>query len=370
MENNENIKTLPLAFAAIDQYVTTNIVEAVETEVKGKDMVECGKGNMYPQYVHGLFEDAPTLRSVILGTVDFIGGDNIICNIPDFSMAMNDRGDTIEDIIRQFAQDYLVEGYAALNIIRDLAGNISQIYNIDAKRIRSNKTNSLFYYSEDYDKKSSGRVRALTYPAFNSKENQPSSILFIKNEKYRTYGLPIWAGAVKYAEIEKMIGEYHLNNLQNGFASPYIINLNNGQPTDEVREEIEDGFSEKFCGYQNAGRPVISFNVDKEHAAEIVSIPGDNFADKYNALDKAAKQAIFTSFRSHPSLFGIPTEGSALNKEDYDQVFKLFNKTMVLPVQKVIKRAFEKIFGVKEVITIEPFSVEWSKDNNEEENVA
>lgn len=363
-------KNIQLSFAALNPEVVSNIVKPVESDSRGtRNMIRWGENNKYPTYISGLFETAPTLRSIITGIADYVGGNNITCNVPAFSVTVNDDNETIEDIIRQLSIDYVLYGCAALNIIRNLRGEISQLYNINMKWLRSDKKNRTFYYSEQYDNKSLGRINTLVYPAYDPNQNDPSSIYFIKNDRYRTYGLPLWAASVESAEVEKRIQDFHLNEICNGFVGSYIVNLCNGVPSDTQKEEIEDNFNDKFGGSENAGRLIIAYSQDKDHSATIEAVPQTDFQDKYNALELSIKQNLFTAFRCHPLLFGIPTNGSALNKEDYAQTYALFAKTMISPLQKTFKRMFEKIFGMPDAITIEPFTINFEEDqttNNQE----
>ena len=82
----------------------------------------------------------------------------------------------------------------------------------------------------------------------------------------------------------------------------------------------------------------------------------EDFGEKYNSLEKRARQQIFTAFRANPNIFGIPTESLGFSQEEYDSAFKLFNRTVVQPIQKDIAEAFQTIFG-SEVITFVPFSM-------------
>ena len=119
---------------------------------------------------------------------------------------------------------------------------------------------------------------------------------------------------------------------------------------------------DKFCGVENTGRPMLSFNNNKDSETTVTKIDADSFADKYNALTARTKQDIFTSFRCSPILFGIDQEKTGFNANEYASAFRLFNKTVIEPMQKTIVRAFDKIFDEKESITIEPFTINFDKE--------
>lgn len=363
----EDKKKMNIAFAAINPYLEDNIIENVQKEIKGQDMISYGDRNIYPNYLDGLYEGVSVLKSIINGLSDYVCGENVAISLPEYQEMINKDGETVEDVIKQMATSFLEYGGYAINIIRNRIGGIAGVYVLDFKNVRSNKNNTQFYYSSDWANRSVGRVKSTTYPVFDPDDKtQASSILYVKNDKKTTYPNPSWCGAVISAEILKHINEFHLNSLYNGLSSDYLVNFCNGSPTPEAQEEIEDLWNEKFQGWSNGGRQILAFNPDFQHRVQIEAIPQNNYIDKFNAIEKTSKQDIFTAFRCHPVLFGLPTESSGFNDQDFSEAFKLANKTVVLPIQKLIKRTFEKIFGKKEVIQIEPYKIDWTDDEKTE----
>lgn len=369
MENNNN--TIRLSFAAIDPYIETNIVQPTERSIAGRDMVEWGDRNIYPDYLMELGKTVPSLRSVINGTVDFITGDKVSILPLDESYradVINTRGDTIRDQVADIARDYETYGGFALQVIRSLTGQVIEIYYLDLRFLRSNKDNSVFYYSEKWGQ---SRRKVVEYPAFfpftpdqwakltpEEKDRHASSIVYYKNTHSQVYPLPVYCAAVKACEIERCIDDYHINAINNGFVSSILVNFNNGVPSDEIKEEVEKNFNEKFTGHQNAGRACFSWNQNKDVATTIDTLKVEDFGDRYNALAKHSRQQIFTAFRANPNLFGIPTENLGFSQEEYDNSFKLYNRTCIRPVQTLICDTYDRIYGQSSVLTITPFSLD------------
>ena len=133
MENNKT--TLRVSFAAIDPYIETYIVSPTEKSQNGRGWVEWGERNGYADYLLELSKQAPTLRAVINGTVDFIVGEDItIAQLPDTSYipgVMNTRGDTIISQVESIARDLETYGGFALQIIRNGLGKIVEVYYCD-----------------------------------------------------------------------------------------------------------------------------------------------------------------------------------------------------------------------------------------------
>lgn len=375
---SQNSEKRHVSFAAIDQYVETNIVLPTE-KVTNRDFVEWGKGNNYPGYLLDLYNNVTTLRSIINGNIDFVTGDDVtILPLGDrFAEGiMNTRGDLITDIVRDLAKDYNLYGGFALQIIRDHNGDVAEIYYIDMRFIRSNKENDVFYYNEHWEK--GGRKDVIIYPKFmrnldwasltdEERDRHASSILFVKNVHTQVYPAPMYAASVLSCEIEKAISQYHWNSLNNNFCPDIIINFNNGDPGDEIKEEIVSDLEEKFSGYQNGKRFMVSFNNDRMSAVTIDAIKTDDFSERYKALEESCRRQIFAAFRAQPLLFGLNMDVSTgFSTDEFEQTFKLYNRTQIRPVQRLIADAFDMIYGSKGVLTIKPFSLE--SDTEQEVN--
>lgn len=357
---------LQVSFAAIDPYIDTRIMSPKET--KGGKYVVWGTNNRYPHYLVDLFNNVPTLRSIVLGSADFVAGDDVTA-----SRDINTRQDSARDIVHELATyDFLFGGFA-LQVIRGMDGQPREVYPVNPAYLRTDEDCEVFYYSEKWDK---GARNVIVYPKYidlsperwarltdEEKNRHASSILYVKTTKMQTYPAPIYAAAVKACEMERGIDDYHINALENSFTSSLIVNFNNGVPaSDRIREEIERTFTEKFSGSGNAGRIMFSWNKTRETATTMQSVKVEDFGERYEALAKHSRQQIFTAFGASPVIFGIPTDNNGFSTDDYDGAFRLYNKTRILPCQRRITDAMERVFG-SGVVTIQPFSLETETTN-------
>ena len=365
-----------VAFAALDPFIESNIVTPKETPVHGKEYIEWGEMNAYPDYLYSLAESVPTLRSIINGTVDFIAGDEVTIlpiNPAWEPGVMNGKGDTIAQQVADLGRDDTTIGGFAIQVIRGRDGRPCETYYLPIRFIRANKECDVFYYCEDWGKKY-GKKDVIVYPAFipgleekwfeltdEQRNAHASSILFVKGDKTRTYPIPVYAAAVKACETERMVDDYHLNAVANGFNPSMIINFNNGIPSDEMKEEIEKNIDEKFGGPQNAGRFILSWNPNKESATTFEVPQITDFGEKYKALAETCRERIFNSFRAYPNIFGLST-ATGFSVEEFESAFKLYNRTMVRPIQRQIADAYDKIYGQKGVLNIKPFTLDGTNE--------
>lgn len=369
MEESKEKLAISISFAAIDPYIEVKEILPDETRAGRNGMIWWGTGNIYPYMLYSLYCKVPTLASIIEGTTNFIVGD--LVEIRQFGInafsEVNKSGDTVTDLVRELARDYLIYGGFAIQVIRNKNGEIAELYWIDMRYIRSNKDNSVFFYSENWNK--TGCKKVQIYPQFmqnlewerldgESRAKSVSSIFFFKENRRAVYPTPIYIQSLKACEIERCIDEYHLNAISNGFSDGAIVNFNNGVPSDAIKKEIERQFVEKFSGHQNAGRIMFSWNPNKDNRTDIIIPQIRDYGEKYNTLAKRSSQQIFTAFRANPNLFGIPTENNGFSNEEYLESFELYNKTQVSPIQRRIKDSISKIFANPDILSITPFSLQ------------
>lgn len=357
-------------FAAINQTTEIIIPSATEELARGRDreFISYGKDNRFPDYLWSLYEDVPTLAAIVNGTADYATGEGVICNVKGFDIQMNSKGETIEEIMAKCMIDKMVFGGYYLSIIRDRAGKVAEVYHIDYRNVRTDKKNEVFFYSEDWSKKSTGRVDTILYPKFLYNVDQPASILFVKGKSNRdVYTKPIYYPSLVACEIERKINKFHLNSISNGFSASYMINFNNGQPTDEIKEEIEKNINKKFAGSENAGRIMLTFNSDKDHSTTVLPFDIKDFGEKYTKLASRSKEQISISFGCNLNLFGNTTENLGFNSEEYKSSFLLYNKTRILPLQNEFSMVMDKIFGQDNTITIEPFIIDFEGNKEDKE---
>lgn len=340
-------------FSAIEKEVLNAIDKGEEKkENTGTKFVVYGEKNRYKEFLYSLFEDNANLQSIIQGTTSFVTAGI------ESPVTFSDT-DENEDFVGHLVSDYLLFGEAYILVCRDSNYNPKKLYWVDAQYIRVDKDEQSYYYSEDWNKKSVGRVQTVVYPRYVEGGKDFKSIYPIKTPLSRgVYGTPIWKSAVKSVVIENKIDDFHLNNISNGFFPSVIINLNSGVPQDEIKAEIEKDFMEKFCGAENAGRFVLSFNDSLQNKTTIEKIETADFSEKYNTLAERARQQIYVAFGATPNLFGLPTETTGFSSQEFSESFKLYNASMVIPIQKRIKGVLERIYGREDIISFGVYQIE------------
>lgn len=314
----------------------TAMPDGKETVRSGYDYVSWGKDNRFPNDLYDMYQNSAILQSVINGTADYVFGSGVISAFD----VVNDKYETLEDVVKRCVFDLLIFGGFAIQLMYK-GGKVEAIYWLDFQKCRKSEDEKKVYYSDDWGKYAK---KALEYNAWTPDTDKGTCIFYYKGHKTRgIYPVPMYIGALKSVKISTEISNFHLNNITKGFASNAVISFNNGEPDEDTKARIEKDVKEKFCGTDNAGSFLLLFNESKDNACEIAKIQDDKFDLKYDALAKSVKEDIFIAFRATPTLFGLPNENNGFSKQEYLESFELYNKTVVVPLQKDVERAFKSI---------------------------
>lgn len=358
MANKKQQQVSEFKFSVFD--APTKVIPTFSEKETGKPYLNYGNDNKFPNYLWELYLRSAVLQSIINGTADYTGGNGIIYSENPLVQRLKDNangdGETLEDVMKKITIDYLIFGGFALQVIYNKLGEINELYWLDFRNVRRDKEGEKVYYSEDWVRHSNDY---LTYDIFNPDKKKGTSVFYFKGHISRgVYPIPRYNGALSAIETSTEISKFHLNSILNNFSGNFIINFNNGQPSIDVQEEIERKIKDKFSGADNAGKFLLAFNDSKENGVTVERIQDDNFDKKYDALRESTFKEIFIAFRAIPQLFGYSLEGTGFNSQEFTQAFQLYNKTTVEPIQKDLKRTFDKIFGVDNSIEIIPFNLE------------
>lgn len=344
-----------------------NIPEIVELD-KHKEYMYWGDDNKLPYYLYNLSTKSSVMEAIIGSFTDYVMGDEVVNNTG--VSYVNRKGETIEDLIRKCVNDYALFGGFAIQVIRTKSlEKVAELNWMDMRHIRVDKDETTVYYC-DWNPAAGKKKQPVKYPIYIRGAKQPNSVYYFKGLLTRgVYPMPMYVGSLTSIETQAEISNYHLNAILNNFNAGTIVNFNSGQNLgeDEI-EEIEEKIYSKFSGTDNANKILLSFNDDQEHATTIERMADDNTDKKYDQLYDTTINDIYAGFRCNPILTGLNKTNSGFTGQEFNDAFKLYNKTVIYPAQKIIIDAFEKLFG-KGCIEIKPFTIQFDIPQPEGENI-
>lgn len=342
----------------------TEYPKPIEEKISGKEYVFFGKDNLYPLFMSGLYENSATLAACINSLTDYVFAHGIT-DEDKGQQQVNKNKETFDEILKLAVNDYIAYGAFALQMIGNDYGEVVELYYIDVRKVRLSEDGKKVYFNKDNWLKSNRKT--ITCERFRGNEKTKNCIFYYKRPQSKSfYGLPLWFPALKHVMTDTEIANFHHSAITNNFAPSVIISFNNGVPSEEIQDQIEEKLTRKFVGTDNAARFIVTYNDDKEHATDIARLSEDNFDQKYDALSKTTRDNILAAFRVSSALVGIMPQQTGFNSVEYESAFKLYKETVVKPLQQEIESALKRV-GIE--IQFTEFEVKFDESQPETDEV-
>jgi hypothetical protein len=334
-------------------------------EKKGKNYVEFGARNNYPNYLIDLYGESPKHGAIIKGKVNYIFGKGF----EGVEQKANSQGETWNQIMKRSILDDELQGGYYLQIIYNKLGKIKDVFHIEFQKVRASKDLSTFYVKNDWTA-SDFKEKAREYPAFNPNDPSGPQIFFVKqyNPKSDVYPLPSYFQGLNYIESDIQVSRHILGNAKHNFVATKLINFNNGLPQEEEQEQVETDLKSKFANH-DGDRVVIAFNPSRENSVDIVNLGETSLTkEDFTNVNNLIMQEIFSCHQvTSPMLFGIKTEGQLGGRSEIRDAYQIFQNTYVNERQQEHEQTFTTLMnlagieGEFKIVPVEPLSFEFSE---------
>ncbi len=334
-------------------------------EKKGKNYVEFGAKNNYPNYLIELYGESPKHGAIVKGKVNYIFGKGF----EGVEQKANSQGETWNQIMKRSILDDELQGGYYLQIIYNALGKIKDVFHIEFQKVRVSKDLKTFYVKNDWTA-SDFKEKAREYPAFNPNDPSGPQIFFVKqyNPKSDVYPLPSYFQGLNYIESDIQVSRHILGNAKHNFVATKLINFNNGLPQEEEQEEVETDLKRKFANH-DGDRVVIAFNPSRENAVDIVDLGETSLTkEDFTNVNNLIMQEIFSCHQvTSPMLFGIKTEGQLGGRSEIRDAYQIFQNTYVNERQQEHEQTFTTLMnlagieGEFKIVPVEPLSFEFSE---------
>tara|TARA_R100001594_G_scaffold148131_1_gene202620 strand:- start:338 stop:2167 length:1830 start_codon:yes stop_codon:yes gene_type:complete len=328
-------------------------------EKTGTDWIEFGSDNNYFGYLIDRYNGSPTNMAIINGISEMIYGKGLDATDShrkpeQYAMMISLFKD---QVVRRLCSDLKLMGQCAIQVIYSKdRSKIVELEHIPVETLRAEKCDDkgeipAYYYFYDWSKyKRNKKLRRI--PAFGM-SNEGLEILYVKPYRsgYKYYSPPDYEGGTQYAELEQEISNYHLNNILNGLAPSMLINMNNGTPSPEERELIEQRIYQKFSGSSNAGKFILAFNDDPSTAATVEPIQLSDAHNQYQFLSDESSKKIMVAHRVvSPMLLGVKDNtGFGSNADELKTASILMDNMVIRPFQTLLINAFDRILAYNDI---------------------
>lgn len=344
------------------------IVDPEETTYGNKSLVTWGLDNQLPVLYRNCYNKSASLKAIIDGTINYVLGDDIIIDdeAAYWMEKVNRTGLTMRQFIAKLAFNLNVYGGFAIQVIYNKLGQPVELFPLDFSKCRTNESGTKIYYAKKWTKYQS---KSEEFDKFDPKKvnlSNPTQIFYYKGDfTTSVYPLPPYAGAIYDVLTEIECAKYSLNTVARGFSAKYVFNFpETDNLTDEQKEGMQESIKTKFCGSENETNFMLYWKNADGQGIDIQKIESDETPERYIAIKDNARTNIFVSMRCTPLLMGLVngiTTGFAT--QEYQDSFKLYQKSVVEPQQDVILEAIDKITGCGDAVHILPFKIKFDTNN-------
>jgi hypothetical protein len=326
--------------------------EATEKETP-KGWVTLGEANLFSNYLIDLYYASPVHSALTMSIAFMIAGKEIRSNNPAAQREIDRL--KLNTIRRPIALDAKMQGGYYLEVIWSVDRNtIAKINHLPYENCRLAVANDEdiipgIYYSKDWSDTRKKKNIPVFIPMYNTttKADEPSQVLFIgvMTPGSAYYPKPDYYSAINYIEITRDISEFYRAFLSNGMAPSYFLHMNNGIPDPEEQMAIRRNW-ETMVGAKKAGKVVFTFNESADRAPRLDLVPMSDADKQWQELSVQSRENILAAHRvTSPLLFGIRDSGGlGSNADEMKSAYRIFNKNIIEPYQKIISDSLEEIF--------------------------
>lgn len=331
-----------------------------EELVYGSDkMVTWGADNQLPTLYKNCYLSSSSLKAIIDGTINYVLGDEVIVNAKNWEEKVNRNGMTMRQYIAKTAFNYFVYGGFATQVIYNKLGLPVELFPLDFGKCRTNENNTKVYYAKKWTKYQTKSEEFDIFDPTKIDPNHPTQIYYYKGDfTSSVYPFPPYGGAIYDILTEIECSKYSLNTVARGFSAKYVFNFPEAQNlTDEQKQGIETAIKNKFCGSENEVNFMLYWKSADGQGIDVQKIESDETPERYIAIKDNARQNIFISMKATPLLFGLPNAANGFSTQEYNDSYKLYQKSVVEPVQDIIYESIDKMTGIDNAVEITPFSI-------------
>jgi len=341
--------------------------EAKESYDKKLHFQRWGLDNQFPYHIVDLYNGSAWHQGIIKTKTYYVagGGIEVVTGQLDEFLKNPHSDYTIDEMMKKVAFDFeLFDGFCVVGSWNREGTKVVRWEHFDVDRVRMNIDESSYFFSNDWS------ARKQTKEDTNFREIKPLDlenregkfVIYYKSPSKQTkgdmgtYPKPSYIGGLTDINADVLISKYHYYEISNGFKVGTLINFANGVP--ESKEE-ERAITEQVKGtstsIEDVNEVVITFSDGNENAPTVLSLNGNDLADRYNLTEKSIQQNILVSHSAtNPMLFGIKTEGQLGGATELLESFEIFKSIYVNGRQDSLMWVLDKMIELSgEVGTVQ-----------------
>jgi len=368
---SNNIQSMDFGKVVLPQFV--------ERVNDNKNWIEFGLDNLFPDYLKSLINKSPLHSSIITQKARMIGGygfNKTGLDMKTMLFLKNIKGDyDLDEVLYRCSYDLEIYGSFALNIVwsKDRE-TIASINYVDVSKLRieapdkENKYPQLENYWISDGWENVRKYEPVLYQGYSTRaKRKASQILYVKEQRagVEWYGIPDYIPGIRWMETDWLIGDFHMNNIKNGFAPSYVVTIPAMGASDEQRAYIAARLKDDLENTTNAGRWYINFVDNLEDQPKFEPIEMNNSDARFMLLADQIQKSILHSHRVvNPILFGIEEAGKMGSRNEILEALELFQNAYISPKQNLLEKIFNRLArvnGVTDALVVNRYSEQFTR---------
>jgi len=332
----------------------------VVKESTNKEWVEYGTYNDYFDVIIQRYLGSATNARCINGISDMIYGRGIEAtdrNV-NYESYLQMKHLIDEKELRKVVGDRKLLGQAAFKVVYNKnKTKVAAIKHFPMETLRAEKTTdgvikAYYYHPKWKEKKNSEQPRRI--PTFgHGNKNETVELYIVKPyvSGFYYYSPCDYQSSLQYSQLEEEVSNYHLSNIEQGLQPSLLINFNNGVPSEEIQQMLENKIADKFSGSSNAGKFILAFNEDKDTAATIDAVHLPDAHAQYQFLADESREKIMLGHGIvSPILLGIKDNtGFGNNAEELRTASIIMDNIVISPFQNNIIQGLNEILAYNRI---------------------
>jgi len=330
-----------------------------------------GWKNLQPQYYNFLYQTSVKQHAIIDAKVRYTYGKGWAVD----PLGLQHTTELIElksfikkveknKVTQRCILDRVIQGGFCAEMIYDKGNKRVMPYHVDFSYVRESKPEYnadgtlkpvLYFYTSDWKaQRPKDNKDFVVFHPFDVNEKPDSSKRYLVYYKdYRpdlgAYPFPEYMGGLPYIQADAEVGNFVYNNVKNGFTAGYLFNFFQ-ELNEEQRGAIERQLKASKHGSENAGDPLVAFNMPGDTPATVTPISANGQDDRYKQLNEQIRDEIFTAHSVSPLVVGMKGDnGFSNNADEIRTAVENFIEGYVKPAQDIFNEFMNAVIDFNEI---------------------
>ena len=329
--------------------VIPNLPTSMSASVVDGEVIKWGGDNLFPYYLSNLSQISPTQAAIIDYKANQIAGRDVEVTGEAKYLQISPR--QYKKLIKNVSSDVSNFEAVPFQLITNVTGQVVTVIPLPTDSVRSgdyvNGSVKVYFYKQNWAD-TSEKVEKI--PAWNPTKKggkKGKFIAYLRQTKAGQYfyTIPSYFSAWRWIDLEDTMGEFHKNNIDNGFFPSVILEFFGQEPDEVAKNTFLNKFKGQFTG-KGAEKIIALWNPDEANKTSITTFNPPNLPDYFENLTESASNKIITAHKISPLLVGIKlkgTTGLGSNAEEIQASFALYQASTIQPLQDMITDFLEEI---------------------------